>query len=337
MSCDDNIYKQRQKMQLLNIPPTRYTPISPYPMYTRFQLDMRRKTEILKYSANKTNTKTNNFTKSEKWAQLISGNFQRRTYSQSAISNSTNNIIGCSSNESVLTPTSACDVPGPIMYLYNDDSIPLYNYTVTRSYSILDDNNIYKWNINPYNDILCENGNETYVSLLGILKDIQNDNTTFRLTTSVGIYVVGTIDYSNTSYEGYEGYPNNLTFSISNIGCNIYYNDTIAATTTASISGLNTLVLDIENSSIGEFSASLYVGNITFNDFTLYTKPNMVYDIELTFTLTYTNDVGEPYFTYIKKGVYCNLSSSNTNLSDNCTIVGTLSPNPLSNLNLTEI
>ena len=53
MSCDDNIYKQRQKMQLLNIPPTRYTPISPYPMYTRFQLDMRRKTEILKYSANK--------------------------------------------------------------------------------------------------------------------------------------------------------------------------------------------------------------------------------------------------------------------------------------------
>jgi hypothetical protein len=305
-----NIYLQRQKMQLLNIPPTRFTPTSPYPANTRFQLDMRRKAEILKYSAAKTNTKTNNFTKSEKWAQLVSGNFQRRTYSQNDITNATSNLLDCSSNETILTPTSASGVPGPIMYLYNDPTVPLYNYVVNRSYSILDDNNTQSWNINPYNDISCENGEQTLVSLLGIRKYIQNDYTTFNLTTSVGIYVVGSVDT--------EGNSSSVTLSISNIGCAIYYNDTVAATPTVTTSGLNTLTIDLSSSSTGTFSASLFVGNITTDDFTLYTKSNMAYDIKLTFTLT--SDDGESYFTYTKKGVYCNLSSSNYELAKNCSI-----------------
>jgi hypothetical protein len=319
-SANYKVYLQRQKMQLLNIPPTRFTPTSPYPMYTRFQLDMRRKAEILKYSAAKTNTKTNNFTKSEKWAQLVSGNFQRRTYSQNDIINATNNLLDCSSNETILTPTSASGVPGPIMYLYNDPTVPLYNYVVNRSYSILDDNNTQSWNINPYNDISCENGDQTLVSLLGIRKYIQNDYTIFNLTTSVGIYVVGSVDT--------EGNSSSVTLSISNIGCAIYYNDTVAATPTVTTSGLNTLTIDLSSSSTGTFSASLFVGNITTDDFTLYTKPNMAYDIKLTFTLSYTGDDGESYFTYTKKGVYCNLSSSNYELATNCSISGKSTDTP---------
>ena len=319
-SANYKVYLQRQKMQLLNIPPTRFTPISPYPAHTRFQLDMRRKAEILKYSAAKTNTKTNNFTKSEKWAQLVSGNFQRRTYSQQDITNTTNNLLDCSSNETILTPTSASGVPGPIMYLYNDPTVPLYNYVVNRSYSILDDNNTQSWNINPYNDISCENGDQTLVSLLGIRKYIQNDYTTFNLTTSVGIYVVGSVDR--------EGNSRSVTLSISNIGCAIYYNDTVAATPTVTTSGLNTLTIDLSSSSTGTFNASLFVGNITTDDFTLYTKPNMAYDIKFTFTLSYTSDDGESYFTYTKKGVYCNLSSSNYELATNCSISGKSTDTP---------
>jgi hypothetical protein len=313
-SANYRVYLQRQKMQLLNIPPTRFTPTSPYPTYTKFQLDMRRKTEILKYSAAKTNTKTNNFTKSEKWAQLVSGNFQRRTYSQEEITNSTNNLVDCSSNETLLTPTSSSGVPGPIMYLYNDPSVPLYNYVVNRSYSILDDNNRQPWNINPYNDIACGNGEQTLVSLLGIRQYIESDYTIFNLTTSVGIYVVGTVDT--------EGKSSAVTLSVSNIGCAIYYNDVVAATPTVS-SGLNTLTVDLNTSQTGAFSASLFVGNITTDDFTLYTKPNMVYDIKLTFTLSSPSDSGESYFTYTKKGAYCNLSSSNYELATNCSIIDT--------------
>jgi len=288
---------------------------------------MRRKAEILKYSAAKTNTKTNNFTKSEKWAQLVSGNFQRRTYSQEDITNTTNNLLDCSSNETILTPTSSSGVPGPIMYLYNDPTVPLYNYVINRSYSILDDNNTQPWNINPYNDISCENGDQTLVSLLGIRKYIQNDYTMFNLTTSVGIYVVGTVDSAGKSSA--------VTLSVSNIGCAIYYNDVVAATPSVSTSGLTTIEIDLENSDTDSFSASLFVGNITTDDFTLYTKPNMVYDIKLTFTLTYTSDDSESYFTYTKKGAYCNLSSSNYELATNCSISGKSTASP-SGFNITS-
>jgi hypothetical protein len=40
---------QRKKQMLFNIPQFRYTPVSPYNgSFTKFQLDMRRKAEILK-------------------------------------------------------------------------------------------------------------------------------------------------------------------------------------------------------------------------------------------------------------------------------------------------
>uniref|UniRef100_A0A6C0HCQ1 Uncharacterized protein n=1 Tax=viral metagenome TaxID=1070528 RepID=A0A6C0HCQ1_9ZZZZ len=72
----NKICDQRKQQMLFNIPPVRYTPISPYekfPQFTKSQFDMRRKAEILSYTANKSNTKTNNFTKANKWAQLVKG------------------------------------------------------------------------------------------------------------------------------------------------------------------------------------------------------------------------------------------------------------------------
>lgn len=69
--CD----QRKQQMKFPN-PPVRYTPISPYekfPQFTKFQFDMRRKAEILQYNASKSSTKTNNFTKANKWAQLVKG------------------------------------------------------------------------------------------------------------------------------------------------------------------------------------------------------------------------------------------------------------------------
>jgi hypothetical protein len=68
---------------LFTNPPVRYTPISPYekfPQYTKTQFDMRRKAEVLSYKANKTNTKTNNFTKANKWSQLVKGVGQSENY-----------------------------------------------------------------------------------------------------------------------------------------------------------------------------------------------------------------------------------------------------------------
>ena len=179
---------------------------------------MRRKVEILKYSASNTNSKTNNFTKSERWKQLVSGNYQRRTIPQYDIANSVtnNNIIDCSSNDSIPLPTSSSGVPGPTVFLYKDPNVPLYNYNVVRSYSILDEKNDQKWNTNPYNDIVCSSGNETLITLLGIRQYIDKPTYTFNVQTSVGIYVSGNVNSS--------GYSTPLIFSNSNISCNIYFN-----------------------------------------------------------------------------------------------------------------
>ena len=321
-NCDtlQNALNQRRKMQLLNIPPTRFTPVSPYPQYTVFQLNMRRKAEILKYSASNSNSKTNNFTKSERWAQLISGNYQRRTIPQSDIikSATTNNRIDCPSDTSLLIPTSSSGVPGSVMNLYEDPAIPLYNYNVVRSYSILDDNNDQKWNTNAYNDIVCTSGNETLITLLGIRQYIDKPTYTFNIQTSVGLYVSGNVNSS--------GYSTPLTFSISNIECNIYYNNTKVLSQPITFSGLNNLTVNIQQSSIGQFNASIYVENITIENFTLNTLNNMVYDIKLIFTITSPTE--NSAFTITNYGATCNLSQNNLNIANNCTINGTQSASP---------
>ena len=314
---NENMFNQRRKMQLLNIPPTRYNPVSPYPQFTQFQLNMRRKTEILKYSASNTNSKTNNFTKSERWAQLISGNYQRRTTPQSEIvkSSQNNNVIDCSANNLIPTPTSASGVPGPVIYLYEDPNVPLYNYNVVRSYSILDNQNEQKWNTNPYNDIAFKSGNENLLTLLGIRSYIDNSIYTFTAKTSIGIYTSGIVNSGSR--------PASITFSITNVTCNIYYNHTLVLSPTVTFSGLNNMTLNIQGSETGAFNAKLYIGEISINNFILNTNANMVYDIKLNFTVAYTNS--NTSFTITNLGAYCNLSQNNLNSSTNCVITGTQS------------
>ena len=279
---NERIFNQRRKMQLLNIPPTRYTPISPYPIYTQFQLNMRRKVEILKYSANNSNSKTNNFTKSEKWKQVITGNYQRRTIPQYDIVKSAE------------------------------------NYNVVRSYSILDEKNDQKWNTNPYNDIVFTSGSENLLTLLGIRQYIDKPTYTFNIQSSVGLYVAGNV---NTT-----GYNTSLNFSISNIECNIYYNNTKVLSPPITFSGLNNLTVNIQQSSIGQFNASLYLGNITIENFTLNTLNNMVYDIKLIFTITLPTSNNA--FTITTYRANCNLSQNNLNIANNCIINGTQSASP---------
>ena len=97
--CNDINYKnmilQKQRFQLMNIPPVRYDNLAnnPYNLiypgtskkFTKMELDMRRKVEVLKYNANNSSTQTNRFTKAEIYAQAVSGKYQQRTYSNSFI------------------------------------------------------------------------------------------------------------------------------------------------------------------------------------------------------------------------------------------------------------
>lgn len=109
--------------------------------YTQFDLNMRRKAEILKYSSNVQSTQTNNLTKREKWAQIVKGNYQKfspslYTQSQSQTAVSTANTV-CNSAV-IQTPSTSCDVPGPKTYLYEDPNVILYMYqTQQDAYAII--------------------------------------------------------------------------------------------------------------------------------------------------------------------------------------------------------
>lgn len=130
MSLSD-ICQQRQDAQLNNKPPPRNElQPSPYELgFTKFQLDMRRKVEILEYSAAKQNSKTNNPTRSQRWAHFIRNG---SGVSQNVINQIANNVKPaadlCPEDRFIPKPTYASDVPGPIIDLVYDPNVPLYNY-----------------------------------------------------------------------------------------------------------------------------------------------------------------------------------------------------------------
>ena len=194
---------QRKKQMLFNNPQSRYTPTNPYNgTFSQFQLDMRRKAEILKYSNNTSSTKTNNLTKSEKYVQLISGRSQRQGFQDKKITifdsdgkytditvkypdklvinraeekdagavkivgnqgYFTYNIIenglfvNCQRDDLIPTPTSSSGIPGPIISLFGDETVPLYNFTNTSinnsAYSESQLSDTDKWTINSVNNV----------------------------------------------------------------------------------------------------------------------------------------------------------------------------------------
>ena len=111
-----NLISQRNRFLSLLTPPIRYTPQSPYPDYTRQQIDMRRKAEILQYKNN--SSQVSQQTKTQKWSQIATA--------------STNRIVSCNKDPYVSSPSSACYVPGTLVYLYYDPKVPLYNYKTNQ-------------------------------------------------------------------------------------------------------------------------------------------------------------------------------------------------------------
>jgi hypothetical protein len=118
---------RKQKM-LTNIPTPPRVELQPSPYergFTQEQLNMRRKYEILQYSANAQSTQTNNLTKKQQYSLSVRGYGQEQRYSVAALAQMENCPIP-------QVPTTHSNVPGPSILLYKDDNVPLYNYqTVT--------------------------------------------------------------------------------------------------------------------------------------------------------------------------------------------------------------
>ena len=300
--CEQLVNEKEQNSikQRYNVPLPRFTPDNPYlsGQFTKTQLDMRRKVEILKYSANKSSTQTNNLTKNQKFALLVRGAIP----SPNPINNNTN--TDCSADRLIPRPTTSSGVPGPVMYLYEDDTVPLYNYSDfnTRSYPDYVPNNLDPWQFIVLKNVLSYNNNDANVYYLIINSYIDNSQYNYTITTPIGITVGGIIppvpDFSG-----------NVFISLQNVSLNVYYNGGLVGKfQAASVTNFNMTIKLPSNSTTSpvSFSATQFVGNVTFPNMILLTEPNYVYTIDVNAGVSISPD-NTGLFT--SKGTITNITS----------------------------
>ena len=352
LTCESQ-YKQRQLLALWTIPPPRLNLVSPYIntydefgnatlTYTRAQLDMRRKVEILKHADH--DSHANGTTSKQKWSHL-NQNFNRRA-SQYAIA--TNTVPTCNVS-TIPTSTTACDVPGPPMMLQYDPAIPLYNFaTNVDSFSFLPPSPIFSFEFFTKNELLFITNAQTIIMLdasmnvlLDIYQTIMNDigvivmgtglqvnSESFHFSVPVGIWITGFITDNAKQYITNHPDDNNnpnVTIHIDTYSINVIYSGTtIYSQTGISNSGqlqdvsFNILNLNLDPAT--NFYAIQYVGNVEFDLISLPVQPTFIYDIQIEYTYYYPQIRAVYEEGDFQSGVFTNLSETNQNLLYNCAL-----------------
>ena len=391
-----NICQQRRRQLLFNVPPIRYNPVSPYSgnaSITPFKLDMRRKAEILQYSANKSNTKTNNYTKANKWSLLVNGKNQPKQYNDIvlkevhyvpspiatdiytsddngnvAIRNYSNrysyvpiytdvivrfpdkyienidengnityqiikgNIPYCNT-DMIPTPTSSSDVPGSIINLVRDVTIPLYNYsTNTNSYGLINEEQTTNYSYIINKNIEMSNNTETTLLSLNIINNNDEYRNYFGFDIPLCIYFKSTI--KNTNINDIIHFDN-ITITLTSVIVSVYYNNStvqLVPLPNITLPSISTLTYDtsLNPTTIYEpfysYNGQLYLGKLKVSDLYLYTQSGYIYDVKLkcNISVTYNNEnlansaTYTTYFNSLQTTIICNptdISKMNRNCS----------------------
>jgi len=326
MSSQCNVLQQLRRRRISTDMPLRFDNLasSPYPTYTQYELDMRRKAEILQYRANNKNTMQNNLTQTELYSQMVNGSYQI-----------TNQTTSCP-DAMIKKPTYYSDVPGPIQNLYFNPEIPLYNLQVTREYTDLYYSNNDKWIYTSYTSVISNSASDVLIGSLTIKNGIDDTNYSFSLRIPINMYVSGrnnteldnTLDFVRTASE----------MTISNTSCNVYYNDislnspNVARPVNPIIDATNisTIRLNTTNSGNNLFEANVFAGYITINNINLYTVNGYTYDFKIN--VNSVVDTKDPNYTqsdyYSTLQNYVVINSVNaTNTISNCDVTPNINVN----------
>ena len=312
-SCN-TLEQNRRNGLIFNIPPPRYTPTNPYiEGFTKEQLDMRRKAEILKYNK----SANGRITKTQSWTQVVSGITQRRAYSGAYLAN-----IGADTDcERVVTYTTGAGIPGPAIPLYLDPDIPLYNYnTQANGLGINNKDETEMWRTKNDSGLLSNN---PVIYTLNIRPPIDTTMYSFTVRTSVGIYLDGSANANQ--------FTANLTILPSSIKV-LYGYEPVVFTTRQPIIKMESgdpVSIDISGSLTGgRYAGAIYLGNIVISNLVLPTAAGNTYDImiEPTIRATIVGVATNDPINQIRATFYSNLipfSNDPTTLSNNTKRFGT--------------
>lgn len=289
---------QRRRRNLMNKPPPRLDSLSsnPYLFFTQQQLDMRRKAEVLKYSAVSTNSKTNNLTKAEKYAQMARFSKSNSSYVRMAKIQET-----CPVDELIKTPNYYCDVPGPYTLLYMDEKVQLYNYGGKGNETKAVENP--PITNEPYSIVSYENVSpNTFIP--GIVDDyvFYGENLVSSIYLSnqniqQGVDVQTNIGFNFSNVSGGTS-RESISVTVANIYVYIYYNKTLISTNDNTINLKNTFtppVVSLDDLNILQFtinpSGSIFNGQINLGTVKILnclvcSQPSAVYDVRITVKYT---------------------------------------------------
>ena len=302
-----NAVDQRTRFKLFNIPPTRYNNLvnNPYnkqnpstgQTYTTYDLNMRRKAEILKYSSNRMSTQTNNLTKSQIYAQ--SAKNSKKSYSLEFIqANTVNGVITICPPEGIIkTPSTASDVPGPPILLYEDPAVTLYHYTKdVNAYGIINqDADPYTI---PYRDVSYNNVLQTDASFYTLFSvymfNVDTPRYMFSLESPILLTVSGSSIVDFYSPNSGTNKSNTFQIQLESVFLNVLYSSssmtiptpTYSFNTTSPITSYLPIVdisaQDISNTTTQNYSAQIYLGTIKVSNIILPVSLGYIYDFQLS-------------------------------------------------------
>lgn len=339
--CNNQAYlnsvDQKRRQQLNNIPPVRYNNLANNPYqkinpatgqpYTPFDLNMRRKAEILKYNSNRMPTQTNSLTKAQRFAQAVNGSYQQRTYSQTYIAENTVNGVlqDCPSGVIVKTPSSASGVPGN-MLLYDDPAIPVYNLinTTNTPYGLLNqvtDPYAIPWNYGYTANVTQTTGQNPTIFTLYMF-NVSSPTYRFSFTTPLSIQFSGKWLSSITSSTQCSF---TMVLAVKPVVLGVLYSHssmTLSPAPTYQFQYNTSIQVDISDNA-AFFNGTCYFDNVTLSDIVLPVRLGYIYDVQLAVSYNILpNNNFSNYYEIPTVTTYINATKPLSSSGNYCSITG---------------
>jgi hypothetical protein len=206
-------------------------------------------------------------------------------------------LINCSKDGLIPTPTSACGVPGPIVNLIDDETVPVYNllnYSISDApYSESQTLTKLLWEIRTLPNILLPINVSNNIGLMIINKIIDQPTYTFTLKIPFGIYA-----------KNVTGRTGSANIFINRINFLVYYSNSPIAYEQFNVSLLQYSLSSSINvryqqlrTPVNGYNYFAYVDTVVVSGIYLYTNPGYVYDFYLQMNLDTTNSTYTSGFT----------------------------------------